>query len=109
MFFKKRKNPNLPGDVDEKSTERILRADDDLLERARVIIWSLGWRGAVGDKILQVHDILEKYAALDDAATPSGPPRLKLVPADRQAAQQQAPQPAADPATPPPGVKPSAT
>lgn len=48
----------------EKGTVEI-RASDDLLQRAKVIVWCLGYRGAIGDYVLGVYDILKQYEELD--------------------------------------------
>lgn len=48
----------------EPETTTLLQSDD-LLERATKIVHLLGFRGAVGDYILGVHDALKAYDQMD--------------------------------------------
>lgn len=44
---------------------RDIFASDDLVRRAENIVWSLGFRGATGDLVLGVRQVLKAYAELD--------------------------------------------
>ena len=64
----------------EPERGRKIYPTDDLLTRAKNIVWAMGLRGAVGEWVLSVHEILEAYDKLDRKI--SGPPKapvLKLV------------------------------
>lgn len=48
----------------------ILYASDDLVQRAENIVYLLGYRGAIGGYVLDVHNLLRTYAELDRPPTP---------------------------------------
>ena len=39
---------------------------DDLLKRAENIVYFLGYRGAVGDQVLNIYKLLKEYERLDN-------------------------------------------
>lgn len=43
----------------------ILHASDDLMTRAQNIVHILGYRGAVGNFVVDVYRVLQRYEALD--------------------------------------------
>jgi len=50
---------SLPSEV--KANPNDIKASDDLIQRARNIVHILGFRGSVGDHVLAVYEILQKY------------------------------------------------
>lgn len=54
-----------PDEPPDNTVTVTLYPTDSNLDRAKKIVQLLGFRGAVGDMVLAVHDVLEKYDQLD--------------------------------------------
>lgn len=65
---------NAKPDVVAAPVELRISADDDLLTRAENIVWFLGYRGATGDFVLQVHRLLREYEKADKLARKNSSP-----------------------------------
>jgi hypothetical protein len=50
-----------------------IKSTDDLIQRARNIVYALGFRGSVGDHVLVVYEVLQKYEIVEKEA-----PKIEL-------------------------------
>jgi hypothetical protein len=50
---------------EQQEETRTISACDDLLTRAENIVWIMGYRGAVGNFVLNVHHLLREYERAD--------------------------------------------
>ena len=61
MWFKKDKEPEKPIEPETIT----LYAKDDLITRAENVVYLLGYRGAVGNYVIEIYRLLQKYEELD--------------------------------------------
>lgn len=93
MFFKSRPDKAL-AEVRKQANDTsgvTLHQSDDLLQRAKNIVHHLGYRGAVGDFVLGVYDVLKAYDTLDNGDIRGDLTQLPHSPATPQAAQPSVP------------------
>lgn len=69
FWFKSNKRPQSKPEPEKPETRPIYKTDD-LLTRAKNIVWAIGYRGAVGDFVLRVHEVLSKYETADAMVAP---------------------------------------
>lgn len=62
----------VPLAMETKASEDI-KSTDDLIQRARNIVHALGFRGSVGDHVLVVYEVLQKYEKVENEA-----PKIEL-------------------------------
>jgi hypothetical protein len=62
----------IPLATETKANEDI-KSSDDLIQRARNIVHALGFRGSVGDHVLVVYEVLQKYEMAEKEA-----PKIEL-------------------------------